>query len=385
MGSAVMMKCFGWVGALGALLFCACSADTGYVDERFYPCQAPAECGQGWGCLRASPYATDFCAPRCDATTCDGVCVGAGDGALCLRGCHLQEDGNTSGCPGEGFACIRRSVARDEGICYPVTACTDNSDCPAGEVCPSELVGLTEAFETDNLYCVPAPDEEGACPPRTLAVELDEGSLCLASCDPPDTRCPPGFGCLRQAELVSEDDEEIMCFPGIYGVPCDDDSNCTLGTCEDTGAPGRQCTLSCDEAARLAGGCQGLPSLGRFAPALAFECDAEAGGDDGGGLCVTRSGIGFPCTTPDSEAYACAEGLQCRSFPSGDGGVTRRCSRDCVSDEQCNRTGRSGNYCTDDGVGGSSCLPKGGFGATCSAPRQCLSGGCVAGFCTGGS
>ncbi len=359
------------------LVLGACRVDGGYLDDERFDCAGPSDCGSGWGCVQASPYASDFCAPDCsELSGCDGICTVQSDGrALCLRGCRLLADGTTSPCQSEDFECVRSSAETDEGICYPVETCRGSDECADGEICLSELVGLSPSDpDSAGYYCVPQPDEVGACPSRSQPVTLGPGAdLCLATCDPPDTRCPPGFGCLLQSAVFSED--EVLCFPGLYGVPCDDDTNCIFGTCLDAGGAGKQCSLSCDEAARLVGGCGNLFSLGTVIDALSLECDPTANGGAGGGLCVVHSDVGFICTTPESDAYRCAEGLDCRTFPTTDGEV-RFCTRDCRIDQQCNDPGSDSNYCLL-GVGdGGICFPKGSDGARCLEDNECESGLC---------
>ncbi|HJL05496.1 MAG TPA: dickkopf-related protein [Polyangiaceae bacterium LLY-WYZ-15_(1-7)] len=367
----------------------ACRVDDGFLDEDLFVCAGPSDCGEGWGCVRGSPYAVDFCAAHCadeGNAACDGICTEQDGRALCLRGCRFDEEGLPSDCPGEGFACIRASAETDEGICYPVDPCRGPADCAEGEVCLAQLVGLSpEDTESAGFYCVPAPDATGACPPRSQPVATGGGgSLCVATCDPPDTRCPPGFGCLLQSAVFADEGEDVLCFPGLYGVPCDDDTNCLLGRCLDLGGPGKQCTLACDEAARLAGSCGNLPSLADAVGALDFECDPSANDGEDGGLCVTRSSIGFLCTTPESNAYVCADGLECRSFPLADGGEVRLCTTECRIDQQCNRPGSAANYCLRT-VGGGLCLPRQAEGTRCFDDGQCLSGRCADGVCAGGA
>ena len=355
-----------------------CRVDDTFLDQDLFPCDVDHDCGEGWGCVEATPYATDFCAPHCDEVSCDGVCTADDDGSLCLRACRIYEDGSTSRCAGQGFECIRTSAERDEGICYPVVSCDSSADCPQGEICLADFVGFAPGAATDNYYCVPRDTGTG-CPPRSQPIDVGDGDpLCLATCDPPDSRCPPGFGCLEQAAIVSDD--EVVCFPGLHGVPCNDDTNCLLGRCLDTGA-GKQCSLSCDAAALLAGGCGGLLSLATVVDALGFECDPTANGGRDGGLCVTRSSIGFICTTPESDAYVCEAGLDCRAFPTAEGEV-RVCTRNCEVDQQCLTPGSDGTYCQRSPRGGF-CLPKGGDGASCVDGRQCLSNRCAGGLCEG--
>ena len=371
--------------ALVATLSLGCSVDDGFLDRDLFPCSGPADCGEGWGCVRASPYASDFCAPSCDEVECDGICTLQFGSALCLRGCRFDELGVPSPCPGEGYSCIRTSAETDEGVCYPVTACQNAEQCAPDEVCLSELVGLAPSSpEASGYYCVPRP-QEGSCPPRSSPVIIDDErtELCLATCDPPDTRCPPGFGCLLQSAVFAEEDTDVLCFPGIYGVACNDDTNCLLGRCLDTGGAGKQCTLSCEEANLLAGGCGNLYSLASLVSSLGYECDPMANEGQGGGLCVTRSGLGFLCTTPESDAYVCERGLDCRTFDVGEGQQVRLCTLACIVDDMCNAGGVERNYCLRTFRGGS-CLPKQDPGTPCTFDRQCLSNNC-AGVCLTGT
>ncbi|MEM9068263.1 MAG: hypothetical protein AAGE52_07140 [Myxococcota bacterium] len=369
-----------WVLLVGLLV--GCSVDDGFLNRDLFPCEGPGDCGDGWGCVRASPYATDFCAQNCEDLSCDGICTVQFGQALCLRGCRFDPEGNPSACPGDGFSCIRSSAETDEGVCYPVTSCQSGADCAPDELCLSELVGVaTSSPEANGYYCVPRPSE-GMCPARSnpLAIDAAGNELCVATCAPPDTRCPPGFGCLLQSAVFAEAGTDVLCFPGLYGVACDDDTNCLLGRCLDTGDAGKQCTLSCDEANRLAGGCGNLSSLANAVDALGFECDPAANEGEDGGLCVTRSGVGFLCTTPESNAYVCENDLECRSF-AFDGGIVRLCTRACLVDQQCNRFGEDVNYC-EITVRGGICLPKGLGGAACDEDNQCRSGRCRGNECT---
>lgn len=361
-------------GLLVIALLGACSVDAPYLDTGLYACEVDGDCGEGWGCVRGAPYVNDFCAPSCDRMSCDGICTVQGDRRLCLRGCRIREDGTTSDCAGDDFVCIRASAEVDEGICYPTQACSESSQCGDSHVCLSDFVALAPGnADGDHLYCVPTPDDAGVCPARSVPVETAGAELCLATCDPPDTRCPPGFGCLLQSAVGSDD--EVLCFPGVYGVPCDDDTNCVYGQCTDIG-PSKQCSLSCDEAAAIAGGCGNVLSLGTLVDQLAFECDPTLGD---GGTCVTRSALGFICTTPESDAYTCADDLICRSFPTEDGEV-KLCTSECAIDQQCNRPGESTNFCLR-GFGPGACLPKAGAGGACGEDSQCSSGFCDSGIC----
>jgi hypothetical protein len=378
------------IRAAVALLLCAagaCTVDDGFLETERFPCSVAADCGERWGCVRAAPYASDFCAPDCEES-CDGVCVVQGASTLCLAGCRIRDDGTTTPCASDDLACVRVSAESDEGVCYPVDTCSEGGPtCPAGDLCLSTLAEAfgagTGGLRTDNLYCVPAPDaplpgEPDPCPARSFhsrtILPAATFQLCLPLCDAFDTRCPPSFGCLRQIPL----DVGAICLPGVFGIPCDDDTNCLRGRCMDTGDAGRFCTTSCEEAERIGLGCENI-SLLLNAVGLRYrlECDPDANGGNAGGLCAPRYEIGFACTEPDSEAFACADGLSCMQ---PEGFTAPFCTRPCSTNADCNTAGRSqGNFCEPTrGV----CFVQGFGGDPCLTGEWCISGQCVDNMCT---
>ncbi len=369
------MKRASLVSLLGLACLLGCSAERD-IDDRIYGCAVDSDCGEGFGCFLGAPYADDFCAPVCDAS-CDGTCVRQGERELCLRGCRIFDDGSTSMCASRGLECIRISTESDEGVCYPAKKCDDLDDCGDNEVCLSILAGLGATDgNRNNFYCVPAPvGPEQECPVRSLALPITEDvSMCLATCVPPDTRCPPGFGCVDQAAFGGRDGD-TFCLPGLYGVPCNDDTSCLRGRCIDTGPAGKMCTLSCNDAVRAAGTCNALPNIGFVWDALSFECDETAPGD--GGLCVTRSNIGFICTEPDSTIYTCSEGLFCEAPAFAPEGV-RVCTKVCAGDSECTTNNIDYAYC-ERSI--DRCVPRAPDGAFCETPNQCASRRCEAGVC----
>ncbi|RLB57000.1 MAG: hypothetical protein DRJ42_01745 [Deltaproteobacteria bacterium] len=372
----------GFALALGAIFaFPGCTVDGSFLNTELFLCEVSSDCGSGWGCARATPYAPDFCAPNC-ASECDGVCVAQGEAGACLSECRIHEDLTTSACPSEDYDCIRVSVEDDDGVCYPVDGCSTSAECSAEHECLTALVegiGIGGGgLRADNLYCVPVPDNPEDCPPRSIAVAfpLSEDQvfpMCLAVCDATDTRCPPAFGCLRHHVILGQ----AACFPGFYGIPCDDDTNCLQGRCIDTGVSGKFCTTTCDEALRVGFGCENISApLNTFGLRYRLECDPSApGGADGGGLCVPRYEIGFPCTTPESEAFVCAADLSCEAIADG---VQKGCTKDCSSDDHCNVDGRSeDNYCSSFF---DLCFPKQDTGGACIRDGNCQSDACVLGM-----
>ncbi|MBW2460825.1 MAG: hypothetical protein JRH11_04210 [Deltaproteobacteria bacterium] len=358
-----------------------CTVDGSFLNTELFLCDVSSDCGSGWTCARAAPYAPDFCAPDC-ASECDGVCVAQGEVEACLSDCRIQEDLTTSECPSADYDCIRVSAEDDNGVCYPVDGCTASADCGQDEECLTELVEdiLLDVggLRADNLYCVPTPDESGECPLRSFGVTFvisgdQEFPICVPVCDVVDTRCPPAFGCLRQ--LAGTD--QGACIPGFYGIACEDDTNCLLGNCIDLGVAGKFCTTTCGEAQRIQFGCENISSaLNNFGLRYRLECDPAAGGGADGGLCVPRYEIGFPCTTPESEAFVCAADLSCEAV--ADGGQ-KQCTKACSEDVQCNVLGRSrDNYCSSFF---DLCFPQLAAGSPCIRAGACQSGACVLGTC----
>jgi len=378
------------MGRRAAVLLClciglaaGCTVDGSFLDTELFLCAGLSDCGDDWSCVRATPYASDFCAPDC-SDSCDGVCVVQGERESCLQGCRILDDFSTSECQSPDYDCIRVSAQNDDGVCYPVEGCIESSTCGDDEEC---LTSLAAAFgigggglRADNLYCVPAPEDPEQCPPRSIHVDdifsSDVGfNMCLPVCDASDTRCPPAFGCLRQLAGISG---LAACIPGIYGIPCDDDTNCMLGSCIDTGSSGRFCTTSCAFADRLAFGCENLSRpLNGLGLRYRLECDASANGGADGGLCAPRYEIGVACTEPETSTFACAEGLECIAIADG---AQKICTKTCVTDDDCNQEGRSrDNYCSSIF---DVCSPQLSSGDTgCVRDGNCLSNSCVAGTC----
>lgn len=322
-----------------------CEVDDQFLDQDAFACMVGSDCGEGWSCVAATPYATNFCAPEC-SDSCDGTCTGGRD-PVCLRDCAIAEDGTPGRCQSEDFSCIRTSTERDMGVCYPTPSCESSDECAAGEVCLTELfreLNPDSSFPFDNLYCVPRANAEDECPPGSTVPPFSPmGStpICFPDCSVSDPRCPPAMACLTQLQQLAVLSEEIdgpTCAIGNYGLSCTDDTNCFVGSCLDTGtAQGKICSITCNEASRLASGCQNLISPYTLQGIVAgMACDPSAPSDDGSGLCVLRYKINFPgCTAEPGGAYECAEGLDCRTLPTG-GGEVDVCTKDCETDEECN-------------------------------------------------
>jgi len=341
----------------GLLLFSGCTVSDAHLDSAFFTCAAPSDCGEGWSCVAETAYTPYFCAPECDPESCDGACVGENPSS-CIRGCFIGRDGTPGPCPDEGFSCIRTSADSERGLCFPIDSCAQSADCEGAGACLSEILTEAGVENANNLYCVPTPEGTG-CPDGSWEAFLS-GSLepiCLPRCSVRDTRCPPSFACLSQLDRLaplSPSIEGAVCTIGPYGLACQDDTNCFNGSCLETGsAQGQICTMTCNQASRIAGGCAGLIKPFTVEALLyTLECDEDAPSEDGSGLCTTRYTINFPGCTPEEDgAYPCASNLDCREV--GFVGL-RICTRSCAEDRECNEGAgddpRAWLYeCTDEG------------------------------------
>lgn len=329
-----------------ALVLSACTVDKEFLETELFTCSVSPDCGEGWGCLRGTPYAVNFCAPDCDET-CDGVCTG-GEEPLCLQPCLIAEDGTPGECQSEDYACVRTSIERNDGLCYPITTCDADEDCGANEIClTSYLRSLNpdSTFPLDNLYCVPRADEGGlGCPAGSQVTPFlarGDTPICYPTCSVTDTRCPPAMACITQLQQIAPflmGVEGPQCALGSYGLSCQDDTNCFSGRCLDTGtAQGKICTLTCGQASALASGCENLVhpySIQGFFSRL--ECEPTAPSSDGSGLCIVTYKINYPnCTDEPGGAYPCASGLECRTLSTAEGSIDL-CTRECTSNEDCN-------------------------------------------------
>ncbi|MEM9192546.1 MAG: hypothetical protein AAGF12_25450 [Myxococcota bacterium] len=321
-----------------------CRVDEDFLDSQLFECGTDSDCGPGWGCIKSFPVTPDFCAPLCGEAPCDGVCTG-GDRPQCLQACRIQDDGSTTDC-GPEFNCIRTTVERGEGVCYPVETCEVHSDCASNERCLTQLFedgSPASVFAFDQLYCLPVSTPAEGCPSGYKTSELDpsETRVCRPACSIADPSCPLGFACSTTLQRVAPLLNGVsgpLCDIGSYGLTCQDDTNCLVGRCLDPGsAQERMCTLTCDEASRLASGCGNLITQGSLEWIFSrMECDRTAPSDDGSGLCVVRHALSFPgCTREPGGAYPCQTGLSCRPFDF-QGGALDLCTKECVNDQECN-------------------------------------------------
>lgn len=378
------------VGVL-ALSLAACSVDDATLRSRLYPCATSSDCGPGWGCVKASPYAPDFCAPSCD-TPCDGICASDPTIAsgLCLRGCTINADGSTSACQGPQFSCIRINVQSSRGVCYPVSVCdvapgSRQGSCAAGQDCLSLTDHVsTMGFVADDLYCVPAAPRtatDPACPSGSILFPPDNlrrdpmgPQTCSPTCSVTDKRCPPAFGCFTQAPSIFG--VPPFCIYGIYGIACDNDSNCFAGTCMSVPMQGNICTVTCEDAEMLAPG-RGCPGLldffgGAGSSFYTMACDVASD------RCAVQYSLAYiPCSAgyPCTGELRAGEPLDCRTFGSGTSAFSL-CSTTCTVDTDCDDTTSRGFCSVMDASGRLSCLPKFGADAPCNDSRQCQSGLC---------
>lgn len=365
-----------WPRSLAALVWAsmACACTVTPPPHGVWTCRTDEDCAGGYRCSARAGDAALTCQLACDSSEdCpdDFVCSPAG---TCAQRCTFTGVGNDrGGCP-TGLSCerLRYPLGADpepQGLCVTVDTCTANDDCPANQRCASYdstmLRGLT------NLPCVPTVSASG-CPAGWVGTSLG----CLANCDPAigSIACAPGMSCYIGALVpVGARESESGCYFGFYGASCRDDTECFVGRCSDLGGGVRQCTETCDDAARLsleprAAACGALlDRAGPLGARLVFTCS----GDDASAICVARGGVGSGCrsegTGPDAE---CADGLECRE------GL---CTRPCASDADCVLASATQNdlasgYCDpDSGL----CRRRLDLGALCDLDAECTTGLCA--------
>lgn len=380
-----------WFGLLAA----ACTVSPPEVlDEGFFACEVADDCGPGQGCAEGNVYSSDFCRPACDpddpASCANGVCTAAG---ACLERCLIEADGTATGCAGPDFTCVRTDAIRDVGVCYPVEGCSRTADCQseADAICLNDALGLptsTTGLRFDNLYCTATPDSEGRCAQGYLAFEFadpDGGrdrdgrprttTVCYPPCDPSggEPFCPPSTTCFRGFGELVDSPSMPPCLPGVWGLPCEDDTQCLLGRCLNIGDGRRACTETCGDAERLVGNCGGLA---RFSEALGVGTRMECGQVEGAEVCVPR----FELLSLCDENLGCVGGeeTECAPVETAAGTTVHVCVRFCVEAADCaGPLGDPDDYrCLDTAGPTGVCMARRGLGSRCEDDLDCREGVC---------
>ena len=369
--------------ALGALLVMACVVTPPDLAAGLYRCSTSQDCVDGWTCADIGTLGPSVCRPACDPDhaelTCPGgFCTSAG---ACIATCAIASDGDIDvPCP-EGLTCIRSNGSTGAGLCFPAEGCSVSTEC-AGPFrdCVNEAFGLPArlpytTFATDRLFCVDTPqgDMNDRCPSGSFAAG---GRVCVPSCDQVADRCPPIMTCLRGLGALFGATGRSACFPGVLGLPCNDDSECFVGRCLALADGRHTCTLTCGEAAA------GAPALGCDAldgypigglGGLDYACDATS-------VCAPVGTVGAPCNVD----MPCHADLACSN---GAGVCTHDCARDsdCVIPDVSAGAQRRQVYCAPltDGSGLvlHFCLNQVANGSPCMVGHECISGRCLGQVC----
>lgn len=380
--------------ALLVLLLAGCTVEyPGVLDDGFFACSSAEDCGPGQRCAEGNVYSVDFCRPACDQddpSTCpDGVCTAVG---ACLDTCTIDADGNPSTCPGEEFTCVRTDAVRDTGVCYPVQGCSRTADCPSDgrvpQLCLNDALGLptttTTELRFDNLYCTGAPDPDGRCPTGYLSFRVTNAAgrsriVCYPPCAftrdgrPTSPYCPPAMTCFRGVGDLLALPEGAPCVPGIWGLPCADDTQCLIGRCLPIGGGRRACTETCAWAEGHVGGCNGLEQLGAaFGVATQMTCEDVGGGER---VCVPRYDLLSLC---DAQ-LDCVANVGCLEVPVSPTARAHICIRGCGTDEECaeGTGGEVDDYqCIRTMSGGGLCGRRRQIGSSCGGSLECRTGRC---------
>lgn len=362
----------------------ACSVQRPGPLDRPYPCAIDADCVEGFDCVDGSALGLPgFCAPSCRPgfpESCPGgVCTA--DGA-CVSGCTPNRDGTLRvDCP-SGLTCVRSDLFRDEGLCWDVSGCSLGTDCDGTDVptsCLSEVIGVPAVIAglpiaSNRLYCIAAPQGPlgDRCPEGSIPIPAveDYPGVCLPTCNDAGDGCPPGMTCWRDLGWIFSAPLQSVCWVGVWGAPCDSDTDCLFGSCEEVGGRTRVCTERCDDVA-IGASCDALASVRAYIPGgLEWVCRRVSGQD----VCVPSGAIGAPCGV----GRDCLAALQCVQF-----GGASVCTRACAVDEDCylrevGESRREEVFCDPEQF---LCLPQRGAAATCASDHECLSGRCLAQRC----
>lgn len=378
--------------ALAALFsLCLCGCTVGYpavLDEGFFACATAEDCGPDQACAEGNVYSPDFCRPACDLddpSSCDGVCTAAG---ACLARCTIDPDGTPVGCPGDEFACVRTDAIRAEGVCYPVQACSRTEDCLAGDpdaakLCLNDALGLPassrEGLDFRNLYCTARADAESRCPSGYLSYQFatSDGGVatsCYAPCelDGDGPWCPPGTTCFRGFGQIAGTPDRPPCLPGVWGLPCEDDTHCLIGRCLSIGRGRRACTETCADAEAY-GGCDGLERFSEgFGTPARMSCEDVSGTD----VCVPRFDLLSLCS---NQLDCVGDDTVCLDVLVGEDTMASVCVRGCADAQDCaeGTGGSASEYrCFTDASAGGICMKRRPLGARCVDDLDCREGVC---------
>lgn len=362
----------------------ACGTKDGQLHDRVFACNPsgpPDQCGSTRDGKAMVCYAghllggQDFCTAPCDPDQSPPderfTCLSAG--AL-VQKCKPRagQDDPRYACPDQ-LSCYRTDLTDDEGICLMMNVCSKNADCGGpGMACAATLVAEVLAgagsLATDGLQCVhegcgavgsPCPLDH-ACLRKVYSGKMSP-DICVPTCD--KSRCPPNFSCARKDDWAPG--APAICVPGVPGTRCDDDDDCVIGACLDTGAGFHVCTLPAP--CRPVDYCAALDS-----PDDMFVC---AEGVPGQPRCVNTRPLSGPncATTRDCVA---GSGRQClRHSLFEDNPMHGDCRLPCGPDRACAPQGGLPFFCLgENGEGG--CLPT-QFGAPCVDDNECFELACV--------
>ena len=231
-------------------------------DECF---DGQTDCGEGNRCLPKSypgDNYPDICVPRCDSSercppnyACAKNSLSEGADKVCIPGvpgvrCTSDQDCALGSCldTGAGFSVCSFTCENDEG-CELFTSPPFFFRCLAPAPEAQKICVNSAVFQ--GFQCQSAddcPPETPLCTPYSPSVPDQGHSECRAECDE-DGRCQPRGGlphvCLAEGEGG--------CYPGSYGIPCNEDIECmTPYTCREVEPSERDfrvtpkiCTLPC--------------------------------------------------------------------------------------------------------------------------------------------
>ena len=438
-------------GLCALLVLCVtCRVDEKEFQQRLFSCNPSANdpaCGtdgdgQPMVCVGAQQLGgPNFCSSSCDRAVVpvDGntqiACLPAGPiASQRLSGAALKKCNPAipDACGHPQLSCLRTDLLSAEGVCMTISTCQKNVDCrdPVRSVCMGELLKSTypnAPLVSDHTYCLQTRcrSDGTSCSPgevclRSVVVKESKPSdICVPNCDS-NGNCPPNYFCYQR--LYSKASPNV-CLPGLMGLRCETNMDCLFGSCTDSGAGFRVCTVGCQDDADCAkfDGEQGtffcneqkICAGGRAFRGAICDVDSECHAGEvcghfstvqpnGRGLCLlpcsgsscpAYGGVNHMCL-PQLKQYAeagapnvcwpgelgipclidahCTGGLTCKSVPTSFVGV---CSTGCTTDTDClkQRFAKEG-YCEP---AAQVCLSPRRENQACDRDQQCESKRCV--------
>ena len=374
---------------------CTC-ADT--VRQTRFACKDTSECLTGFTCrggeCRSDDIPSGECAEgtreTCAVASCERVCGADGGWSACAPSTGPGFERDPNNCGGCGRTCSTRlgpSLTCIAGRC----TCTNDSDCPTGDVC---LAGGVCGMDTDpcaHVSCATGTVcRAGSCTPVGCPAGCNVGEVCDLGSGNCRAILPCHFATPCADGGICEDGAQPDGEPCNDGVGCTAGDSCRSGICTGT-AYSCPSPTACQQAVACAGdgGCEITPMLdgtpcddgvscthsdqcvagscaGTTYTCSPNQCAATSVCAGDGGCDVTPRNVGAPCDDGQACTFsdACGDAGTCAGTTYACPGVTQ-CKEAglCLGDGGCDVVDKANGTPCDDGL-------------ACTVTDVCASGSC---------